>query len=33
MIEFDYSDENIERTISGDYFDRNKYLKIEYQTT
>lgn len=28
MIEFDYSDENIERTISGDYFDRNKYLKI-----
>lgn len=26
MIEFDLSDENIKRTIKGNYFDRNKYL-------
>lgn len=26
MNEFDFDDDNIERTIDGDYFDRNKYI-------
>ena len=27
MKEFDYSDENIKRTIKADYFQRNVYIK------
>ena len=27
MKEFDYSDENIERTVAADYFNRNIYIK------
>ena len=27
MKEFDYSDENIKRTIKADYFHRNDYIK------
>lgn len=26
MVEFDYSDENIKRTLDNDYFDRNIYI-------
>ena len=26
MREFDLGDENIKRTVRGNYFDRNKYL-------
>lgn len=33
MIEFDYSDENIKRTIEKDFFDRNIYLdKDDYDS-